>query len=135
MDGSVQWMLCHWHNCLLKPPLATKTEYLRAMNKTYSMLSALDRAIIAVPDRAVVTVSRSAKGSVIRITAQNDDKRVVIDAVRFGGLSSTTYDVVADRYSRLAGKMTLTKTISFTTSVEWVEQWADMALAHSVQPG
>lgn len=102
------------------------------MNKTYSMLSALDRAIIAVPERAVVTVSRSAKGSAIRITAQNDDKRVVIDAVRFGGLSSTTYDVVADRYSRLAGKMTLTKTISFTTSVEWVEQWADMALAHSI---
>lgn len=102
------------------------------MNKTYSMLSATDRAILSVPDRAVVTVSRSAKNAAIRVVAYNDDKRVVIDAVRVGDGDGFTYDVIADRFSRLAGKMKHTKTIDFTTSVDWVEQWIEMAQAHAV---
>jgi len=101
------------------------------MNKTYSTLDPLERALVAIPARIEdVDVECTDDESTIAVNITHFDGSKVFVARRVGDSGSCTYDVSVDIWSRVRGKVRYTKTVAFTTTKAWVKLWQEMAEAH-----
>jgi hypothetical protein len=117
---------------LLKPHVAGVVEYLSLMNKTYTTLDHLERTLIAIPTRIEdVDVEYAEDGRTFAINITHFDGSKVLVARQVGDSDSDTYDVSIDIWSRVRGQVRYTKTVAFTTTKGWVEEWLWMAQAHA----
>lgn len=107
-------------------------EYTSHMNKTYSTLDHLERTLIAIPTRIEdVDVEYAEDGRSFAINITHFDGSKVLVARQVGDSDSDTYDVSIDIWSRMRGQVRYTKTVAFTTTKGWVEEWLWMAQAHA----
>jgi hypothetical protein len=106
--------------------------YISFMNKTYSTLDHLERVLVAIPTRIEdVDVEYSEDGRTFAINITHFDGSKVLVARQVGDSDSDTYDVSIDIWSRVRGQVRYTKTVAFTTTKGWVEEWLWMAQAHA----
>jgi hypothetical protein len=104
--------------------------YISQMNKTYSTLNPLERVLIAIPTR-IEDVEHSLDGRTFAINITHFDGKKMLLARQVGDSNSDTYEVSIDIWSRMQGKVRYTKTVAFTTTKGWVEEWLWMAQAHT----
>ena len=94
---------------------------------TYTTLDALDRVLVSVPQRIHdVDIERTPDDSTIITNVSAYDSTKVMCASRVAG---DVYNVSFDIYSRVRGAIRYNRTIKFTTTRGWVDQWIEMAQA------
>lgn len=84
----------------------------------------IEDAINITPVRNPITfvINRSEKGGVIRLDASSTRQRKVFDAV-FDAIHGNKYDIMLELYSWSGGKMVYWKTLEFSASKEWVDEF------------
>jgi hypothetical protein len=99
------------------------------MKNSFSTLNPAERCLIAVPSQlwsTAVTRSTKVEGewSEIVATVKSFDGEKVMTAQRVG---NDCYDVKFQTWSRIQGKLELTREIVITTTGSWVDAWIETA--------
>jgi hypothetical protein len=107
-----------------------KNEVKGAMRRSYSTLTTLDRISMCVPDNPwSVTVFRDNNWISVEVTSFNGTKELFASKI-----GDDCYEVTFKNFARMMGKLKLTKTVEFTTTGSWVDQWIEMTQAHAPNP-
>jgi len=93
------------------------------MNQSYSTLSTTDRCLVAIPNN-LWSLSVIRDGDTITAEITHFNGATEMCAVK---VANHCYDVTFSIFSRIFGKLKQTKTVKFTTTKCWLEQWIEMA--------
>jgi hypothetical protein len=96
---------------------------------SYCTLSALDRVLVSPPSHPwSLDVESNESQSTIVAQVENFNTILVLCARQID--TSDCYDVSVDLYPHRNGSKKYSRTIQFTTSKEWVNQWIEMTQQH-----
>jgi hypothetical protein len=91
------------------------------MAASFSTLTAVDRCIISAP-RNCLEVSSCVHdfGNIVECSARNFHGKLVLMAVKIG---NHCFDVTVVPYNHQGGKLVKGKSVRFTTTDTWVNEW------------
>ena len=90
---------------------------------SYSTLTTLDRISMCVPANPwSVTVFRNDNWTMAEVSSFDGNTELFASKV-----GNDCYDITFKKFARMMGKLKLMKTVEFTTTGSWVDQWIEMA--------
>ena len=95
------------------------------MSASFSTLSAVDRCLVSAPKHCTdFHVEYSDCREFVKCTARNFHGMKLLTAVRVSG---DCFDVCVEYFQHIWGKLSKGRTIQFTTTEAWLNEWIEIA--------